>query len=80
MICHTDDTLVYGATQEQHYQRLRAVLQRLQETGVTLNEFLKLSVKFLGHIVDCNDVRPDPGKPEAIKNFSDGELSQLLRW
>lgn len=74
VICHT---LVYGETQEQHYQRLRAVLQHLQETGVTLNdkcEFSKLSVKFLGHIANCNDVRPDPAKTEAIKNFSDGEL------
>lgn len=63
VICHTDDTLVYGETQEQHYQRLRAVLPRLQETGVTLNDKCEFSkLKFLGHIVDCNDVRPDPRK------------------
>ncbi|XP_048582906.1 uncharacterized protein LOC116603391 [Nematostella vectensis] len=59
-------------TQEQHDTRLREVLRRLQEAGVTLNEkceFSKPSVKFLGHIIDQSGVRPDPAKTEAIKSF-----------
>ena len=56
----------------QHVERLRTVLKRLQEAGVTLNEkceFSKRSVKFLGHIIDEKGIRPDPAKTEAIRSF-----------
>jgi len=72
VICHIDDTLVHGKNQEEHDIRLRAVLKRLEEEGVTLNEkceFSKHSIKFLGHIIDEHGIRPDPTKTEAIRNF-----------
>ena len=46
------------------------MLKRLEEAKVTLNkekcEFVKSSVKFLGHIIDASRVRPDPEKVIAI--------------
>ncbi|PFX12686.1 Retrovirus-related Pol polyprotein from transposon 17.6 [Stylophora pistillata] len=72
VVCHIDDTLVHAATQAEHDERLRTVLKRLQVAGVTLNEkceFSKRSVKFLGHIIDEQGIRPDPAKTEAIRNF-----------
>lgn len=52
-VCMMDDILVYGATQEEHDNHLRKVLQRLQDSGMTLNpKFSCNRVKFLGHIVD----------------------------
>ena len=72
VVCHIDDTLAHAATQVEHVERLRTVLKRLQEAGVTLNEiceFSKRSVKFLGHIIDEQGIRPDPAKTEAIRNF-----------
>ena len=51
-----DDILVHGATQEEHDQRLEAVLERLLSLGMTLNAekctFAQSSVKFLGHVID----------------------------
>ena len=55
---------------DQHDRRLKAVLQQLKGANVTLNgskcEFNKSSVKFLGHIVDQNGIRADPGKTSSI--------------
>ena len=69
-VCMMDDVLVYRATQEEHDDRLRKVLQRIQDSGMTLNpEKCKLScnrVKFLGHIVDEAGIRPDPEKIQGI--------------
>ena len=37
VLCLMDDVLVYGQDQEEHDQRLEAVLQRMQAAGVMLN-------------------------------------------
>ena len=36
MIVHMDDTLIHGRNEEEHDARVRKVLSRLQEAGVTL--------------------------------------------
>ena len=70
--CHMDDILIHAADQDTHNHRVRLVLQRLQDAGVTLNEkcqFSKSRVKFQGHIVDSEGVHADPMKVEAIQQF-----------
>jgi hypothetical protein len=37
VVCLIDDVLIYGKSQEQHDERLLAVLNRLEEAGLTLN-------------------------------------------
>ena len=63
-VCMMDDVLVYGATQEEHDDHLRKVLQQIQQSGMTLNskkcKFSCNRVKFLGHIVDEAGICPDP--------------------
>ena len=72
VVCSIDDVLVHGKSQEEHDSRLTAVLQRIQEEGLTLNQkkckFSKNQVKFLGQMVDQEGVRPDPDKVSAIMN------------
>ena len=67
VVCLIDDVLVFGRN---HDVRLLAAFQRLEEANVTLNqakcEFNKSSVKFLGHVVNKNGIRPDPDKTSAI--------------
>ncbi|KAJ7993995.1 hypothetical protein DPEC_G00261350 [Dallia pectoralis] len=50
----SDDIIVYGRTQEDHYNRLRAVFQRRKDRGLTLIrkkcEFNKAKLKFFGFI------------------------------
>lgn len=35
VVCQTDDILVYGSDEEQHDRRLHAVMEKLQQSGVT---------------------------------------------
>ena len=68
--CNIDDVLVHAATQSQHDTILDQVLQRLSRAGVTLNstkcEFNTKQIKFLGHIVSPEGIRPDPEKVSAV--------------
>lgn len=59
VVCQMDDVLVWGSSQSEHDERLRRVLSKLQEAGVTLNEkceFSKTKIKFLGQIVEASGV------------------------
>ena len=68
-----DDILVHGKTQEEYDRRLVAILKKLEEAGITLNEnkceFSKSAVKFLGQIVDRFGVKPNSNKIAAIVNL-----------
>ncbi|GBL76715.1 Retrovirus-related Pol polyprotein from transposon 17.6 [Araneus ventricosus] len=85
-ICHMDDILIWGSTQEEHDQRLTEVCKRLKNSGMTLNAkkciFSQTSIKFLGHIIDGQGIHPDPDKIAAIENYqpptNKKELKQLL--
>ena len=69
-LCHMDDVLIYGADKAKHDSRLRAVLERLQTAGVTLNAqkcvFNKHKIRFLGCIIDGNGIHPDPQKVAPV--------------
>ena len=83
-ICQMDDTLVHGSDQTLHDRRLRAVLHRLQEAGLTLNdkcEFSKPSIRFLAHIIDGSGLHADPLKTSAIAQFPEPlDISGLQRF
>ena len=94
-VCMMDDILVFGATQEEHDDRLRTVLKRIQESGMTLNaekcQFSQKRVKFLGHVVDSTGIHPDPEKIQGImetttpQNVSDvrrflGTVNQMSKF
>ena len=70
-VCLMDDILIYGETQQQHDERLDKVLQRLQESGLTLNvnkcQFSCSQIPFLGQVLTEDGVRADPEKVAAIQ-------------
>ncbi|CAC5425287.1 unnamed protein product [Mytilus coruscus] len=73
VLCHMDDVLVFGASQEEHDERLQRILKAIGKAGLTLNEkceFSKPSVKFLGQIVDASGCRVDPDKVKAIAEMA----------
>ena len=67
-----DDLLVHGQTVEEHDKHLIAVLHRLEQAGLTLNQekcqFSQSQVKFLGQVVDQSGICPDPEKIGAIQS------------
>ena len=68
-----DDMLTYGPTFNEHVQQVRNVLFRRREHGITLNpqkfHFTQDSVKFCGHIINCDSVTSDPDKLSSIVDF-----------
>ena len=70
VLCQINDVLVYSKDQDEHDHRVTVVLKRIQAAGVTLNpdkcEFWKISLKFLGHVVDQTGIHADPDKTSAI--------------
>lgn len=65
-----DDVLVHGHTHAEHDQRLEAVLEKLLESGLTLNKdkciFSQSSVKFLGQVLTSSGISIDPDKVSAV--------------
>ena len=84
IVCHMDDILVHGVDQGEHDQRVRAVLQRLQAAGLTLNEKCESSktrITFLGHIITSKGIEADPEKTTAVREFlTPGNITELQRF
>ena len=70
VICMMDDILVFGRNSTEHWKRLRLVLDRIRKSGMTLKkekcEFGVTEVKFLGHLVSVQGIKPDPDKVAVI--------------
>lgn len=69
VLCHADDVLVIGKDRAEHDDRLHRVLQKFREAGLTLNEkcqFALTEIRFLGHVINSQGIRADPGKIKAI--------------
>ena len=68
-----DDILIFAPNQEEHDKILEKVLQRCTEKNVRLNKekckFNKSEVKYMGHIITSDGLKPDPSKIEAILNL-----------
>lgn len=81
--CHMDDILVYGKDVKEHDRRLDAVLQRLNDAGVTLNEkkceFRKKRTLYLGHVLEAAGISADPEKTAAIRKLPAPESVTQLR-
>ena len=72
VICHMDDVLIFGSDEQEHDRQVCAVLDRLRDAGVTLNEkceFSVPSINYLGHVTSAKFIAADPDKIAAIRNF-----------
>lgn len=67
---YLDDIILWGQTQTEHDHTLKAVIQRLQDAGLKLNQskcqFNKTSLRFLGHMVNAQGIQPDEDHLSAI--------------
>ena len=65
-----DDIIIWGKTREEHDQNLDAVMKQILKSGLKLNiekcEYGVQELKFLGHILSADGIRPDPEKTRAI--------------
>lgn len=74
VFCYLDDILIASVSKEQHHQHLSAVLERLQQHGLTINmskcAIGKSEVKYLGSLVNAHGTSPLSERIEAITNVS----------
>ena len=67
---YLDDIIVSGKDWQDHLNNLNTVLQRLKEYNFRIkiekSSFFVHEVKYLGHIIDQNGLRPDPAKIDKI--------------
>ena len=65
------DILISGLEDDDHIQNLREVLERLSESGLTVNlpkcAFLQPEVGFCGHMINKDGTRPMHANVEAVR-------------
>ena len=83
VICLMDDILIFAKDEATHWERVRKVLQRCTNAGLTLRkdkcQFATTSVKFLGHVVSERGVESDPDKVKAICDMQPPRNTQEVR-
>ena len=71
---YLDDILIYSKTAEEHLQHLEAVFKVLEQNQLYIRMFKctfnATEVKFLGHIVGNDQVKPDPKKVAAVESWA----------
>ena len=86
LIVYLDDILLWGRTIEHVLEKLEMVFNRLKKFGLKLKpekcKFFVKQVKYLGHLISEEGIRPDPDKVSVLKNFPvptcDFELNSFL--
>jgi len=80
LLCYLDDLLVFAPSEEEALKRLEVVFCRLRANNLKLSQkkcnFLRRSVKFLGHVVDASGVSVDEGKVSVISGFQKEDLME----
>ena len=70
---YIDNVIVYGDSWDQHFCRVRNLLERLRMASLTVNlvksEFGHAYVTYLGHVVGQGQVRPVDAKVKAVVDF-----------
>lgn len=78
-----DDILVFGRTLAEHNHRLAAVMKRLKQNGLTINEEKcqvgRSEVTFMGHELSARGILPTETKISAIKSFRRPESAEEVR-
>lgn len=71
--CYVDDIIIYSESYEAHFDHLAQVFDRLSEVNMKVKAkkcfFAMPEVKYLGHVITSNGVKPDEERIEVIKNM-----------
>ena len=78
-----DDNLIWGASVEEHDERLRMMLERARVYNLKLNkkkcQLRQDEVAYVGHVITKQGLKPDPEKIRAISKMKPPENLKELR-
>ena len=67
------DVVVFGSSLQEHNENLVIFFQRLRQTGLKLQpdkcEYLLPELKYLGHVIKEEGVKPNPNKIQAVRDL-----------
>ena len=73
LFVYMDDIVIYADSLDEHARKLKILLARLQNAGLTLQpekcRFLQREISYLGHIITKEGVKPDPEKIREVRQF-----------
>jgi hypothetical protein len=73
VIVYLDDILLFSKNEEEHFKHLKMVLRRLQQEKMLVNlnkcSFMKTKLVYLGFIIYSNELKMDPEKVRAIRDW-----------
>jgi hypothetical protein len=73
VVVYIDDILIFSGTEIEHQAHVRLVLEVLKREKFYVckakSSFAQTEVKYLGHIVNKEGIRPDPKKVEAVQTW-----------
>ncbi len=73
VVVYLDDLLVFSETLEDHHTHLKKIFEIIKKNNLKLSiekcNFLCSQVKYLGHIISSNGIRPDEDKLKSVENF-----------
>ena len=71
---YIDDIIIYSPNFSGHLRDIEGVLRRLRKANLKVKpskcEFARASVKFLGHIVCAEGIKPDPANTAKVRNLT----------
>jgi len=73
LLVYKDDFLIYAKTQEEHDQRFKEMLRRLQENRLAVSPdkcvWKTQGVEFLGYVIGQDGIKMARGKVEAVLDW-----------
>lgn len=83
ILIYLDDLIILSSTFDEHIRNLRAVLERLRQFKLHANldkcHFMLPEIKYLGHVITHDGIKPDPSKISAIAEMkTPSNVKELL--
>ena len=72
-VVYMDDILIFSTSFQEHIVSIKRIFEAIRKYNLKIQinkcSFAENSTKFLGHVVESGNIRPDPTKVEAIQNY-----------
>jgi hypothetical protein len=73
VIVYLEDILIFSKAEAEHLKHLIAVMKRIQQEKLLINvnksSFMRTELIYLGFVIFANELKMDPKKVDAIKNW-----------